>query len=144
MNRYLVLFTIPVRNSKRIISLYFGPLTNKKKCFANRAFAYWEEHMLALMEWETKIIKSLRYIVGKETKIEYNWMLCSITIYLKIAYVQAQINSIQKRIIKNCWTYFFIRFLMGKEEHPSKCYFKAFNSDKENMEKVWIQVLFSL
>lgn len=70
MNRNLVLFTIPVSNSKRIISLYFGLLTNKKKCFANRAFACLDEHMLALMEWETKITKSLGYMVGKETKIE--------------------------------------------------------------------------
>lgn len=49
---------------------------------------------------ETKIIKSFAYIFDKKTKIEYNLILCSIRIYMKIAYVQGKINSIQKRIKK--------------------------------------------
>lgn len=49
------------------------------------------------MKEETKIIKSFAYIFDKKTKIEYNLILCSIRIYMKIAYVQGKINSNTKK-----------------------------------------------
>ena len=62
-------------------------------------------------------------------------MLCSITIYVKIAYVQAQINSIKKNK-KNLLNTFFHKILYKKKKNIQvnvSC--KALNSDKENMEK---------